>query len=190
MTAMKLITAPTVEPVTLAEAKLHLRIEDAVTAEDALISALIATARHWCEAFLRRAIVTQTWDFFYDCWPWMSRRFVVPLPPAQTLTGVYYTIQGEAEAQLTTVALDQTGEAVYLSYGEAFPSGALAAANPIRIRAVCGYGLAAAVPPPIKLAILLLVAQWYQHRENVTEKALVELPMAAKHLLWPLRSFG
>ena len=54
-----LVTAPTEEPVSLAEAKLHLRVD--YTNDDVLIGALITAARQHAENDTRRALVTQTW---------------------------------------------------------------------------------------------------------------------------------
>lgn len=56
----KLIAAPGAEPVTLAEAKLHARVETA--ADDTLISAMISAAREEAEHILGRALITQTWE--------------------------------------------------------------------------------------------------------------------------------
>ena len=62
-----LVTAPAAEPLTLAEAKLHLRVDD--TADDALIGALITAARQHAEHDTRRALVTQTWKLALDASP-------------------------------------------------------------------------------------------------------------------------
>ena len=55
---LKLATHPEVEPVTLAEAKAHLRLD--TDADDAYVSALISAARERVELFLRRALITQS----------------------------------------------------------------------------------------------------------------------------------
>src|SRR4051794_4197557 len=61
------ITPPSVEPVTLAEAKLHCKVD--FTDDDALITSLIAAARMVCETRLRQALVTQTWVLYLDSFP-------------------------------------------------------------------------------------------------------------------------
>ena len=58
------ITAPTAEPITLAEAKLHLRVNNSV--EDALITALITASRQFVEGYTWRPLMTQTVDVVYD----------------------------------------------------------------------------------------------------------------------------
>lgn len=42
---MPLITGPTVEPLTLEQVKAHLRIDTDITADDAMLTALIPAAR-------------------------------------------------------------------------------------------------------------------------------------------------
>lgn len=61
------ITPPAVEPVSLAEAKLHARIE--YPDDDALVGSLITAARRYCETCLRSALVTQTWKLMLDSFP-------------------------------------------------------------------------------------------------------------------------
>jgi hypothetical protein len=59
--------APTVEPITLAEAKLHLRVD--ATDDDALIGSLISAARFEAEHRCSRALVTQQWELSLDSFP-------------------------------------------------------------------------------------------------------------------------
>ena len=63
----KLITSPNVEPLSLAEAKLHLRVD--TNDEDTLISSLIVSARMAAENICRRALVTQSWRVVIDQFP-------------------------------------------------------------------------------------------------------------------------
>jgi hypothetical protein len=114
------ITPPTVEPVTLAEAKLHARIE--YSDDDALVTSLITAARRYCETAIRAAFITQTWTLMLDSFPsaggyynraireiWPSLGGLpsglgfypglipnstgvidIPLPPLQSITSVKY----------------------------------------------------------------------------------------------------
>jgi uncharacterized phiE125 gp8 family phage protein len=65
----QLVTAPSVEPVSLAEAKLHLRVETSMTDDDTLIQALIVSARTLGEQITRRAFITQQWKLVLDQFP-------------------------------------------------------------------------------------------------------------------------
>ncbi len=60
----QLITPPATEPVTLAEAKVHLRLETAL--DDDYVTALISAARQYTEQVCWRALVTQTWELVLD----------------------------------------------------------------------------------------------------------------------------
>ena len=66
--SLQLLLAPTSEPLTLDDAKLHLRVTD--TAQDSLISALISAARSQAEQITRRALISQKWKLYLDRFPW------------------------------------------------------------------------------------------------------------------------
>ena len=90
--SLQLISPPAIEPVTLDEAKAHLKVD--TTDDDTLITSLIAAARIRAEWLTRRAFITQSWMLWRDRWP--CHRFEIPLPPLQNLTSI------------TTYALDDT----------------------------------------------------------------------------------
>jgi uncharacterized phiE125 gp8 family phage protein len=60
------ITDASTEPVSLAEAKLHLRVDASATDEDALIGALITAARQMAEGELQRTLVSTLWELRTD----------------------------------------------------------------------------------------------------------------------------
>ncbi len=83
-----LLNAPASEPVSLAEAKLYLRVEH--DDDDDLIAALIAAARVQVEAQTRRALITQTWRLTRDVWPAGGALPILPVPLREvTAIGVY-----------------------------------------------------------------------------------------------------
>jgi len=63
-----LITAPPVEPVSLADAKAHLRVDG--TSDDAAITALITVARVTLEKWCWSAFIQQTWQYWFDRFWW------------------------------------------------------------------------------------------------------------------------
>lgn len=65
--ALVRITDATEEPVSVSEAKEHLRI--VIDQQDALIARKIKAARQHCELFCERAFVTQTWRYSLDDFP-------------------------------------------------------------------------------------------------------------------------
>src|SRR3954463_8761749 len=91
-----LLTPPAVEPVTLADAKAYLRVDN--DDDDAVISALIAGARSHIEAQTRRALITQTWRLVRDVWPGDRRIAVVPSPLQQVTAARVYRVDGSTRA--------------------------------------------------------------------------------------------
>jgi uncharacterized phiE125 gp8 family phage protein len=179
---LKLITAPSVEPVTLAQAKAHLRVTH--TQDDAYILDLIVAARLRAEKHTGRRFCTQTVDYFIDAFP--SGAIELPCPPVasitslkyidengaeQTLSGVYYKLSAGDEPARVTAAYDQT-----------WPT-TRAEADAVVIRLVCGYGGMAAVPRDIAMAILMIVAHLYEHREEVSDFQVFQVPQSADSLL-------
>jgi uncharacterized phiE125 gp8 family phage protein len=64
---LQLITPPTAEPMSLAEAKLHLRVD--ISDDDALIGALIAAARDYAEGETHKQMVSARWRQLMDNFP-------------------------------------------------------------------------------------------------------------------------
>lgn len=198
-----LTSGPALEPVTLAEAKAHLRVDG--TAEDALIQSLIVTSRLHVEAALGLALVTQSWTWLVDRWPRPAMRrgqvtgpqpasdlrLNLPLRPVQAIAHVkLWREDGTSESlDLSRFYLDGMATPARLVWlGGALPSpGRLA--NGIEIAFTAGFGAAAAaVPATIRHALLLLVAHWYEHREPVEiGSGLVAVPPMVSELLQPYR---
>lgn len=165
MSLRKLVDA-TVEPITLAEAKAHLRVT--VSSEDALITALITAARTTCEERLRRTLIDTDWQLTLDAFPCAlplrmprviaveSVEYVDSAGAPQTLAGSEYQVDGESEPGWIVPA-----------YGKAWPA-TREQANAVTVTYSCGYGVAASdVPGPIKQWILLQIGALYANREAV-----------------------
>lgn len=163
MTKLALITPATAEPITLSEAKAHLRVE--IAEDDAFISALIKAAREHVESITSRAVVTQTWELVLDSFP-ADEGIVLPLSPLRTVDSIAYqdaagvtTTMSSSEYIVDTVSA--LGQVVPVA---SWPSARLAKINAIRVRFTAGY---VTVPQTIKQAMLLLVGWWYEQREAV-----------------------
>jgi uncharacterized phiE125 gp8 family phage protein len=157
-------SGPAAEPITLAEAKAHLRVD--ISDDDALIATQIAAARQWVEAQTGRALITQSWRLTLDAWPEGDAVSLVR-PPVQAVTAIRTIATGGA-------ATIWTAENYALAFG-AEPQRLLrlSAAWPaigrdrsgIEIDLTCGYGAAAAgVPAALRQATLLKLAQLYERR--------------------------
>lgn len=161
------ITAPTVEPVTTAEAKLHLRVTHST--DDDLIDVLIAAAREQCEHLTGRALVTQTWERVLDAFP--AVEIELGRPPVIAITSVTYT-DAAGDSQILDSAdysLDNVTEPGYLlpAEGVIWPT-TLDTANAVRVRFTCGYGATAdSVPAALRAWIKLRLATLYKHREEI-----------------------
>jgi uncharacterized phiE125 gp8 family phage protein len=185
-----LTSGPATEPVTLADAKAHLRVDG--TAEDTLIASLIVTSRLHVEAAAGLAAITQSWSWYIDAWP-AGHALKLPLRPIQSIAAV--RLYDEAAAATTldsaTYFLDGAAAPPRLVRHRALPwpkPGRIA--NGIEIAFTAGFGPAAVdVPSPIRHAILLLVAHWHEHRSPLEPGAQPEpLPDMVSDLLAPYRA--
>jgi uncharacterized phiE125 gp8 family phage protein len=184
--ALKIYAAPATEPVSLVEAKLHLRVDG--TTDDTLINGLIASARETVEGIARRALITQTWDLILDEFP-EGDELKIPFPPLQSIVSVQYTNQDNVTAMFAAAnyAVDVYSEPgrIKLVYGSAWPGSALYTLNGVKVRFTAGFGAAAAVPAKYKQAMLLLLGHWYANREEVAGNInLAEIPFGVNALLW------
>ena len=165
--------APSVEPVSLAEAKAHVQQDQAV--DDALITRLIVAARQYFETMTGRALIEQTWTATFAEWPSIygvseddaeaPLSMVVPVAravssveivklPFISVEGV--TADGDAWTEFTTLKTTR---------GARLKLTGIAPAGEIVVTFKCGYGATAAtVPSDISYAILMLVATFYEHR--------------------------
>jgi uncharacterized phiE125 gp8 family phage protein len=147
-------------------------VNAATTAEDDLLTAIITAAREHVEDITRRALITQTWDYYLDAFPSDKDFIRLPFGNLASVTSVSYkdTDGTETTMTVTTDYLvetngDQCGRIV-LPYGESWPTDTLYPSNPIKIRFVCGYGAAgSSVPKKILTAIKMIIADLYENRE-------------------------
>lgn len=135
------MTAPAYFPITLTSAKAHARIDH--DNDDAYLQGLIAAAVGKAERYLRRRLVTQTWQYFLSDWP-SGDCIILPFGRLQSVTHVKYK---DADGDQSTwssanyiVDTDSDPGRVVLGYNESYPTAALYPSNPIEIQFVCGYG--------------------------------------------------
>jgi uncharacterized phiE125 gp8 family phage protein len=183
-----LVTAPAVMPVTLSEAKAHLRVDH--DDEDTLITALIAAATGHLDGWtgvLGRCIVSQTWrqdmDGFGDG--------DIRLPFADvTAVVVAYTDTANATQTFAGASYHLTADAmsslIELADGASWPDTAIRP-DAVRVTMTVGYS---AVPPAIKAAILIHIGQLYENREVSAMSAVAMLPLAHDALVSPYRRVG
>ena len=189
--ALQRIDGPAVEPVDLDEAKQHLRLD--TNDDDVLVDGLIVAARLHVEQLLGRSLVSQTWIETFDAWPRDGKAVRLSLSPVRTIVEVR-TLDADGTPHIVTpesYVVDPVDEPARIcaSRPVALPRPQRLLAG-IEIEFVAGYGDAAdAVPSPLRQAILLLVAHWYEHREPVSVGAAVShIPQTVAGLIAPYRT--
>jgi uncharacterized phiE125 gp8 family phage protein len=185
---LSLYAAPTTLPVTLDEVKAHLRIDDDQVTEDALLFGLIHAAVEYAETFTRRALITQTWDLKMDRFP--CGPIVLPKAPLQSVSSITYTdSNGDSQTWGSSNYIVDTASKpgmVHTAYQVSWPV-ARDIVNAVTVRFVAGYGTTlASVPESIRLAMLLMIAHWYENREAFTASPMSyqKAPESAEALLW------
>lgn len=173
--ALRRLTDAATEPVSLAEAKAHLRVTAAD--DDTLIEALIKAARQACENELGRALITQIWQKTLDVFP---ESIDLPYPPVQAVQSIDYLDEAGALTVLPAASytLDDRSEPAWLvpAYDYEWPA-TLDAVNAVTVTYTAGYGDATAVPEAIKAWIKLHVGHLYENREATLIGApIVPLP--------------
>jgi uncharacterized phiE125 gp8 family phage protein len=186
--ALKIKTAPVKEPVTLAEAKSHLRVE--IADDDTLINTLIKAAREHVEKICSRALITQTWYLYLDSFPDSGEEIRIPMPPLATIVGITYVdIDGVTQTLAVgeyTVDANSEPARVKEAYNETWPD-TREIMNAVTVEFTCGYGDDETdVPQTIRQAMLFLIGHWYENREAVVISGNIiakELPAAVSALL-------
>lgn len=180
-----LLTAPAVEPLSLAEAKAFLRVEH--NDDDDVIGALIASARIHVEAQTRRALITQSWRLTCDAWPADGRLAVRPAPLIALTAARVYDDDGNATTlDLQAFVVDTAGsQLAFAPWALAQPGRSVAG---IALDVSVGHGDAAAdVPQPLRQAIRLLLAHWYENRGLTALDTITVLPTTVAALIAPYR---
>jgi uncharacterized phiE125 gp8 family phage protein len=182
---LSLVTAPAVEPVTTDQVKAHLRLGSS-SSEDDVLDLFIRAARERAEAETGRTLIQTDFDLFLDGW---APRLALPRPPAVSVTSITYSDDAgasqtwAAENYQTSIPAGPFAEPAIVTpaYDVTFPTLEAGKLEPVVVRYRAGYGAAGTdVPMPIRMAILLMVGHWYEHREDVET-----MPTSAARLLRP-----
>lgn len=200
--ALTVKSAPANEPVTLAEAKSHAKVDHDY--EDGVLNTIIAAARVSAEKYLQRALVTQTLTMTLDKFPgyhpfvpeltWHGYRestIYLPRSPVQSVSEVRYLDTEGVQQTLATdryrVDTDSEPARIVPVWDELWPP-TRPTTRAVEVDFVAGYGEAADVPQGIKLAILMMVSTWYNIRQNTAIGVSAQkVPHSAEHLMGPYR---
>ncbi len=165
---------PVSEPLTLAEAKLYLRVDG--NEEDSLIADLISAARDAAEKYLRNSLVEQQWKLSFDDYA------------PQTVTLAY----GPVVSVESVTLIDRDGNAQIYSSSlyslnagkDALRFNTVLYGHRIEILYNTGYGNPADIPAPIRYGMLAHIAAMYEQRGEAT---LVAIPKHSVALYAPFR---
>ena len=178
------VTPPLAEPLTLAEAKAHLRLDGAE--EDALLLSLIATAREHLEREAGICLIERGLRLYLDDWP---EPLTLAHGPVRAVTAVtVYDDDGEpAAVSLDGHRLDGAARPARLYLKERPRPGA--ALNGVEIDFIAGFGTSGAdVPEALKRAMLMHVALMFAFRGAVAaENQPAGVPNGYERLVAPWR---
>jgi uncharacterized phiE125 gp8 family phage protein len=160
--------APTVEPITTAEAKAHMRVD--ITDEDTLIDTYIEAARQLVEETTGMVFVERTFRLDLPC---LDTEIILPKPPLISVSSVQYY---DSDNNLQTLAssnydVDVPGGRILISSTGTYPS-TYVRPDAVQITFTAGYESAASpkdyrapIPERVKAAIKLIVADMNENRE-------------------------
>lgn len=197
---LTIVTDVAIEPVTLVEAKLFLKVDE--TADNALITSLIKAARQACEKYTSRALTAQTWKVFFDrlqgsdqpLWEgistgadlsYASSELFLPKPPLVSVTHIKTYDDSDVA---TTWAASNYFVDTATEPGRIVPRGstswptATRVANGIEIQFVAGYPAVSpatnpvtyTVPEDIVTGIKRMINHLYENRGDAPELAAKE----------------
>lgn len=183
MGTLTVITAPTEEPITIAEAKEFLGIlhDD----DDVRIHNLIKSAREFAESYLNIKIMSQVVERSYDSWP----AIVIPLKvwPLQSIDSVKYDDTASPVTEQTlTVNTDYYADVTTIGGRVGTLTGWPSVAskfNPIRIRMTAGYTDTDSVPERIKDGIKAYIGYLYDSEPDFKEVA--QNILYQERITWP-----
>jgi len=179
----------------------HLRL-DTDDERERVEDVLIPAATEMAQAETERQLINATWTLYLDAFPPDGDRIELPKPPLSSVTSIkYYDPAGTlqtwtAVGNYTVVAPSgPQAESGYIvpAFGIIYPP-TQSVQDAVAIEFIAGYGATyASVPGAIRAAMLLLVGEQFERREEGIAGAgvmIVEVPLAARRLLWPFRVWG
>jgi uncharacterized phiE125 gp8 family phage protein len=189
MMVPEIVTPPASEPVTLSEAKAQLSVTS--SAHDTRITSLITTARRQVERYLKRALITQTWKVYYNCFHAVME---LPYPPLQSVTHVkYYDDSGTLQTLSSDLYWEDLASEpgkIVRKYDAVYPELLAGRPNAVEIQYVAGYGDAEDVPEDIRHAILMLVTDYFDNRGEVVVGSIAQrIPGFIKDLVHDYRMY-
>ena len=183
---IQIITPNTTLPVTLAEAKLHLKL-DSDTTDDSLVTNLIYVAQEIVEDYCRIRLLTTVEELYLDRFPnsydiWLNKW------PISAITYLkYIDANGTTQTLSSSAYVADTNSKpgkISLNYMQYWPIAQIVD-NSVWIRYSVGFGTStSSIPYVFKQSILMIVGHMYQNREEIVTNTHIEhIPWGAKYLM-------
>lgn len=171
-------------PVTLDEAKAHLRIDG--TNDDATLTAYLWAALEYVERETRQQLCSREYLFTLDAFP-ADRFITLPKPPLMSVASVVY-VDATGNAQTlspSAYTVDTTAKPgrLVLNPGLPWPTTPPQQANAVRITFTAGYGAADAVPFLLRQCIKFMVGHFYENREGAIDRIINTVPLAVESII-------
>lgn len=194
----KVIVGPDEEPITLDEARAHLRVDDPEESdaiETDMLLMWMAAAREYCEEFTGLSFALRTLEIALDEFPTSTDvaglGIELPMGPVVSVLAVNWGDESDEDLAAADFVLDTySAQHRLMPAATAWPS-VTADTNKVKVRYLAGYGdssdSAGPIPRRAKAAILLVLGHLYRNREATTAEALSTLPLGVQSLLRPLR---
>jgi uncharacterized phiE125 gp8 family phage protein len=185
---LKLVTAPTVTPFHLTEAKEHLRVF--TSDDDFYIQSLIDAVVSAAENITRRSLFTTTWDLVLDEFPYFE--FLLPRAPAQSVTHIKY-LDGNGDQQ--TIDASDYQVDVISEPARVIPAPSLSwpvtesgRINSVELRFVAGWAKRFDLPAGLRQAMFFHLSHLYDIREPVVVGTTVSaVPLTLEAMYAPYR---
>jgi uncharacterized phiE125 gp8 family phage protein len=137
---------------------------------DELITSLISAARVTIEAELHRTLINTDYVQYYDAFPTQIELY---RPPVSVITSIKYKDSNSVQQTLAETDyqsdINSLPPRIIPALNASWPSTDGSLSN-VQVTFTAGYGLTgASVPMPIRQAILLMVADMFEHAESQTE---------------------
>jgi uncharacterized phiE125 gp8 family phage protein len=194
---VKAIGSVATEPITLATARLHLRLDTIGSPpthpDDSLVTALISVARESVENFTELTVAVNDFQMKLDAFP--TAEINLGTWPVNSITSVTY-VDGNGATQTINSAdyvLDTFSKPAQIvpAFGKTWPM-VRNQPNAVTVTFEAGYtGDTSPVnnemPKALKQAMLLTITDLYENRGAITTKQNYEIPVAAQYLMIPYR---
>jgi len=187
-----LLRASTGESLRLEDIKTHLRIPMGYTIDDNYLERLRDVAQTWVEEYTNRKLRRERYKLYLDRWStndYISIPFT-PLSSAPSTAIVYKKSDGNSTTFSSSAwEFDIHSEPgrIYLGYNEDWPNDELWNVNPISVEFLCGYADAKSttggIPAEIQHAMLLIIGDLYENRENTLLGVVPHTLKCAERLL-------